>query len=132
MEKTIALKPVLSEKSYALSQTRNTYVFSIPQEANQHAVARAIASQFDVTVENVNILNIAGKAKRTIRKSGRAVSGRQNAVRKAYVTLKVGDSLPIFTALEEDVAEAEKPTKAAEKSEKSDKKNEKSGKGKDK
>ena len=126
MEKTIALKPVLSEKAYGLSQARNTYVFKVPQDANKHTVARAVAAQFEVTVENVNISNIAGKAKRTIRKSGRAVSGRQNAVRKAYVTLKAGDSLPIFAALEEQSEQAEKSQaaidKAAEKAAKKQKK----------
>lgn len=119
MDKSIALIPVMSEKAYALSLSRNTYVFAVPKEANKHTVARAVASQFDVTVTNVNVTNIAGKAKRTIRKSGRAVSGRQSDTRKAYVTLKEGDSLPIFAALEQETAETEKNqaalAKAAEK-----------------
>ena len=102
MDKTLFLLPVLSEKAYALSQARNTYVFAIPKDANKHTVARAVAAQFEVTVTNVNVVNIAGKAKRTVRKSGRAVNGYQNDTRKAYVTLKDGDSLPIFAALEED------------------------------
>lgn len=98
---TMVLKPRLSEKSYGLSQTRNTYVFDVPAGVNKHGVARAVAAQFDVTVINVNIANIAGKAKRTVRKSGRSVSGRQSDVRKAYVTLQDGDTLPVFAALEQ-------------------------------
>ena len=65
-------------------------------------MARAVASQFDVTVTDVNIANVKGKAKRTISAKGRRVSkGRQNDVKKAYVTLKVGDKLSIFAAIEE-------------------------------
>jgi large subunit ribosomal protein L23 len=121
MDKTIILRPIFSEKAYALSLARNTYVFAVPKDANKHTVARAVSAQYDVTVVEVNIANIPGKAKRTVRKSGRAVMGRQSDVQKAYVTLKDGDSLPIFAALEDD--------KAADKSSKSDKKDEK---GKDK
>jgi large subunit ribosomal protein L23 len=111
LNKSTILKPRMSEKAYGLSQTRNTYVFDVPVDANKHTVARAIASQYDVTVVNVNIANVKGKVKRTVRKSGRAVMGRQNDFRKAYVTLKEGSSLPLFAAIEED---AEKTEKAAE------------------
>lgn len=115
MEKTLILKPRLSEKAYGLSQLRNTYVFDVPQGANKHSVARAVASQFGVTVTEVNIANIKGKAKRTVRKTGRAAIGRQNAIRKAYVTLKSGDSLPLFAAIEEQTAQADKTTEAVAK-----------------
>lgn len=116
MDKSIILNPVVSEKAYALSQARNTYVFTVSKDVNKHTVARAVASQFNVTVTNVNIANIAGKSKRTIRKSGRAVNGRQNDKHKAYVTLKEGDSLPIFAALEES-NDSGKSTKKADKKE---------------
>lgn len=115
MEKTLILKPRLSEKAYGLSQQRNTYVFDVPQGANKHSVARAVAAQFNVTVTEVNIANIKGKAKRTVRKTGRAAMGRQNAIRKAYVTLKAGDSLPLFAAIEEETAQAEKTSEAVAK-----------------
>jgi len=115
MEKTIVLTPILSEKAYALSQVRNTYVFIAPKAANKHIVARAVEAQFGVTVDNVNITNIAGKAKRTVRKNGRAVTGYQSDKHKAYVTLKDGDTLPIFAALEEDSKAASKEEKSSAK-----------------
>ena len=118
MEKTILLKPRLSEQAYALSQNR-TYVFEVPVSANKHTVARAVAVQFNVEVTNVNIANIAGKAKRTYRKGSRPVTGRASDTRKAFVTLKAGQSLPIFAAEEE--AEA-KEAKQAEKAVKKEKK----------
>jgi large subunit ribosomal protein L23 len=130
MDKTVTLKPIMSEKAYGLSQLRNTYVFAIPKGTNKHTVARAVSAQYEVTVTDVNITNIAGKAKRTIRKSGRAVAGRQNDVRKAYVTLKAGDSLPIFAALEQEAAEVEKNQEAVAKA--AEKAAKKAEKGKDK
>jgi large subunit ribosomal protein L23 len=126
MHKTITLKPRMSEKSYGLSQSVRTYMFDVPADLNRHDVARAVEAQFDVKVLNVNLTNIPGKAKRTIYKGGRAVKGRQSDIRKAYVRLAEGQSLPIFAAVEEAEAKEEATqakmekvmAKAAEKEEK--------------
>lgn len=115
MDKAIYLKPRMSEKAYALSMATNTYVFDVPEGLNKHSVARAVAAQYEVTVVNVNISNLKGKAKRTVRKNGRAANGKQNDVRKAYVTLKAGDKLPVFAAIEEEQAKAEEAAAKAEK-----------------
>lgn len=117
--KALVLKPRVSEKAYGLSQARNTYAFDVPLDANKHSVARAVGAQYEVTVTEVNIINVKGKAKRTVRKGGRATTGRQNDYKKAYVTLQAGDSLPIFAAIEEaekqEAETNEKLEKAAEK-----------------
>jgi large subunit ribosomal protein L23 len=115
MEKTIILKPRMSEKAYGLSQLRNTFVFDVPQTANKHAVARAVAAQFEVEVLAVNLATIKGKAKRTVRKGGRPVAGRTSDVKKAYVTLAKGQSLPFFAAIEEAEAEEAKVQEKVEK-----------------
>jgi ribosomal protein L23 len=114
MDKTTILKPHLSEQAYAMSQGK-VYVFQVPGGANKHTVARAITAQFDVEVIKVNITNIAGKAKRTIRKGGRQVKGRTTDTRKAYVTLKAGQSLPIFAAIEEEEAKEQATQEKIEK-----------------
>lgn len=115
MDKTMMLKPRMSEKAYGLSQSQNVYAFDVPKGANKHSVARAVAAQFKVTVEKVNVANVKGKAKRTVRKGGRAASGKQNDTRKAYVTLKAGDTLPIFAAVEEAAEKEERVAELAEK-----------------
>lgn len=111
--KTMILRPRISEKAYGLTQTRNTYVFDVPATANRFEIARAVAAQYEVTVENVNIMNVKGKVKRTIRKGGRPVMGKRVDVKKAYVTLKEGDHMPIFAAVEEPAEE--KPAKKEKK-----------------
>lgn len=108
MYKQLALKPRLSEKAFAQSQA-GVYVFTVPGDANKHSVARAVEAQFAVTVTEVNILNLKGKSKRTISKGGRRVSnGTTSDLKKAYVTLAEGNSLPIFAAEEEAEAKQEK------------------------
>ena len=127
MSLSTVLKPRVSEKAYGLSQVRNTYVFDVDRSANKHTVARAVEAQYGVKVTEVNIANAKGKTKRTVRKGGRPTMGRTSDVKKAYVTLKAGDSMPIFAAVEAAAAKEEKVTeqltKAAEKATAKEEKN---------
>jgi large subunit ribosomal protein L23 len=131
MDSHIVLKPRLSEKAYGLSTARNVYVFDVPAGTNKHSVARAVTSQFSVVVTGVNLTNIKGKAKATVYKKRRGPVGKQNDVRKAYVTLAAGNSLPFFQAIEEaeakDVKAAEAAAKALEKADKKAAKEDKKG-----
>lgn len=120
MEKHIVLKPRLSEKTFMLSQQTNTYVVEVPTNTSRDLVAKAVQAQFGVTVASVNIVNIKGKTKRTVRKGGRPTMGKRSDVKKAYVTLKAGDKLPFFAEIEEEAAKAEKAAEKADK--KADKK----------
>ena len=104
MSKTLVLKPRISEKAYGQSLTKNTYVFVVPTDANKNQVAEAVTAQFEVTVTEVNILNVKGKAKRSVRKGGRQTNGKDSDFKKAYVTLKEGDSIAVF-ATEDDKSE---------------------------
>ncbi len=122
MDMSMLLKPRMSEKAYASSQTGGVYVFMVPRNANKHSVASAITAQFKVTVTNVNIANQIGKAKRTVRKGGRAIAGRTADQKKAYVTLKSGDSIPVFAAVEEADKKSEKMEQVAAKAVKKEKK----------
>ena len=108
MDKSTTLLPVLSEKTYGQSE-KGVYVVRVNKTINKTSVKRAIESQFDVKVASVNIVNVKGKAKRTISKNGRRVArGRDNDTRKAYVTLQSGHSLPFFSAIEEEEKQSEK------------------------
>lgn len=119
MSKTITLRPRISEQTYALS-TRRVYVFEVERAVNKHDIARAVEAQFEVKVVEVNTANLSGKAKRIISLTGkrmRNAEGKRPDVKKAYVTLAEGNSLPFFEAVAEaEAAEA----KAAEKAEKAE------------
>ena len=112
---SIVLKPRMSEKAYGVSQLRNTYVFDVERAANKHTIARAVSEQYGVTVTEVNVINQKGKMKRTVRKGGRPTIGYQSDQKKAYVTLKAGDTLPIFAAMEEAEAKDAETTEKLEK-----------------
>lgn len=111
--KDIVMTPRVSEKAYGLSQVDGikTYVFEVPKNTNKHTVARAISAQYDVTVTDVRTTTLKGKVKQSYRKGGRPIKGVRSDVKKAYVTLKAGDTLPLFI---EETAEDEKSAKAAE------------------
>ncbi len=121
MDKTLVLKPRVSEKAYDQSQTGNVYVFSVSKDVNKHTIAGAVEAQFGVTVKSVNTIVSKGKAKRTMRKGGRPIAGRMSDFKKAYVTLKEGDSITIFKA-EEDEKAAKTPAKTPKGAKKAEKK----------
>jgi len=121
MSKTIALRPRLNEKTYGLAASR-VYVFDVDRDVNKHAIARAVEAQFEVKVTSVNTTNIAGKSKRIISITGKRLKnaeGSRSDIKKAYVTLAEGHSLPFFNAIEEEdqkeQAVQEKVDKAAAK-----------------
>jgi large subunit ribosomal protein L23 len=115
MSTPMALKPRMSEKAYATSQALNTYVFVVPDEANKVTVAAAVTEQFKVTVEEVNISILKGKKKRTYKRGGRPSVGKTVDLKKAYVRIKAGDSIPVFAAMEEEDAKAEKTAETLKK-----------------
>ena len=107
----LALKPRVSEKAYALSEKDNTYVFDVGPGVNKFEIAKAVNSQYQVSVITVRLASVPGKAKRSYRQRGRKqFDGQRSNIRKAYVTLKEGDKLPIFVE-PEGSAKPEKETK---------------------
>src|SRR5947208_612381 len=97
MSKSLVLKPRLSEQTYAQAQASRVYVFNVSRGANKLVVARAVAAQFEVKIESVNVANLKGKTKRTISMTGRRrgnATGRRSDIKKAYVKLAEGFSLP--------------------------------------
>jgi ribosomal protein L23 len=119
MDNLVLLKPRISEKAYQLSQSDGVYVFIVSKSTNKLTVARAVASQFKVSVVNVRIAHLPGKPKSSRSSGGRkAYKGYQPGVKKAYVKLKDGDSIPIFAAEEEEKARTEKINKQLQKAKK--------------
>lgn len=108
MSMTLVIKPRMSEKAYGLSQKNDVYIFDVPCDTNKAEVARAIAEQFKVGVVRVNMANLKGKPKRTAHKGGRPTAGSRSDIKKAYVTLKKGDSIPIFATEEAESKPAKK------------------------
>lgn len=113
MTKTMHVRPRVSEKAYGISQS-GTYVFIVPIDANKVEIAKAIGAQFDVTVISVNTLTQKGKAVRFYRQ-GKFDNGSRSDMKKAYIRLAEGQSIPLFAAEE---AEEATPAKKAKKGDK--------------
>lgn len=86
----VILKPVVSEKSYALLD-EGRYTFEVAPSANKTEIKQAVETIFDVKVDKVNTLNRKGKRKRF-----RFQEGRRNDTKRAIVTLREGDDIDIF------------------------------------
>lgn len=87
----VILAPVVSEKSYDLIETQNTYTFEVDPRANKQEIRRAVEELFDVRVLRVNTMNREGKRKRYGYKMGK----RKN-IKRAVVQLAIGDSIDLF------------------------------------
>ncbi|TKA12959.1 50S ribosomal protein L23 [Actinacidiphila oryziradicis] len=86
----ILVKPVVSEKSYALLD-ENKYTFIVAPGSNKTQIKQAVEAVFSVKVTGVNTINRQGKRKRT--KSG---FGKRKDTKRAIVTLAEGDRIDIF------------------------------------
>src|SRR5437867_991999 len=101
--KALTIKPKVSEKAYSLSEDRNTYIFEVPTFATKQSIAQTVAKAYGVNVTAVRVAGVKGKTQRVFRRGMRSVrTGHRSDIRKAYVTLKEGDKLPIFAAVEDN------------------------------
>ena len=88
----VILRPVVSEKSYALLDV-GVYTFIVDPRANKIEIRQAVESLFNVQVVKVNTLNRKGKRKRN-RKS--FTFGKRPDTKRAIVTLVEGQRIPLF------------------------------------
>ncbi|HPY02444.1 MAG TPA: 50S ribosomal protein L23 [Spirochaetota bacterium] len=86
----VILKPVITEKSTLLNSDRK-YVFKVAMDSNKSLVKQAVKLVFGVTPEDVNVINVRTRKKRT--KFG---IGRKPIWKKAIVTLKKDDKIELF------------------------------------
>jgi large subunit ribosomal protein L23 len=84
---TVIYGPHLSEKAHDAS-TRNQIVFRVRTDATKKDIRQAVEMLFEVTVDDVTVVNYAGKMKRH-----GATRGRRVAWKKAYVRLAEGSHI---------------------------------------
>lgn len=115
--------PRATEKAY-VAQSKNQYIFFVPQTASKQEIAKRIGEEFKVTVIDVRVTTRKGKQTK-YSKGKHAYPGityrRDHKV--AYITLKDGDKIPVFEEVKEEVKEDKKADKKSTK--KSDTKEEK-------
>jgi large subunit ribosomal protein L23 len=93
----IIIKPIVTEKQTAVTEKMpNRFGFRVSPKANKLEIKKTIESMYNVSVIDVNTMNYSGKAKSRYTKSG-VVNGRQDAFKKAIVTLKEGETIDFFS-----------------------------------
>jgi large subunit ribosomal protein L23 len=90
---TTVLSPIISEKSNRLGDQSNQYAFKVAVSANKKDVKTAIEKLFEVTVEEVQILNVKGKTK-----SFKGKQGKRPDWKKAYVRVQSGQLIDFGVA----------------------------------
>lgn len=84
-------RPLITEKGMRRNEEQNTVVFQVHNHANKLQIKQAVEVLFQVTVLSVNTLNMQGKKKRV-----RMREGKRPDWKKAYVTLRQGDTITFF------------------------------------
>lgn len=90
----VIVKPVLSEKSFALSAV-GKYTFRVHCDAHRTQIGQAVEELFGVDVVEVRTMSVKSKPKRR-----GLIRGRTRAWKKAIVEVAPGQSIPIFQGLE--------------------------------
>lgn len=84
-------RPLVTEKTNALRETKNDYAFEVASDANKIEIRQAVESLFGVKVKSVRTGIVRGKFRRT-----RKGFGQKPNWKKAVVTLQDGHTIELF------------------------------------
>ena len=90
-ETEVIKAPVISEKTTFLAQVKNAYTFEVDKKADKDQIKAAIEKLYNVKVEAIRTINVAGKPRRT--RSGYKTTG---AWKKAVVKLDANHKIDLF------------------------------------
>ena len=91
------IKPIVTEKMTKITEKRpNRYGFIVKPEANKLQIKQEVEARYNVSVEDVNTMNYAGKRSARYTKAG-LIRGQKDAYKKAIVTLKEGEEIDLYS-----------------------------------
>jgi large subunit ribosomal protein L23 len=91
-------RPIITEKATKMQDSRQ-YVFEVAPSANKIEIRKAVETQFGVNVSSIRTASVRAKAKTQFTKRGR-FSGKTAARKKAFVTIKEGQTIDIAGSAE--------------------------------
>ncbi len=91
----ILVKPLITEKMSLLSESKGQYGFRVALEAKKPAIKAEIERMYNVEVDKIRTLVVAGKRKSRFTKSG-VSKGKTSNYKKAIVSLKDGKSIDFY------------------------------------
>ncbi|MDB9791159.1 MAG: 50S ribosomal protein L23 [Bacteroidia bacterium] len=91
----ILVKPLITEKMSLLSESKGQYGFRVALEAKKPEIKAEIERMYNVEVDKIRTLVVAGKRKSRFTKSG-VSNGKSSNYKKAIVSLKDGKSIDFY------------------------------------
>lgn len=93
---SILIKPVVTEKATADSESNNRYTFLVNVKANKVEIKKTIEATYGVSVEKVRTMNYGPDRKVRFTKTG-IQHGKTNATKKAVVDVAEGDIIDFYS-----------------------------------
>ena len=87
----VIIKPLVTEKSTHLQQTRNAYAFKVHPNANKPEIKKAVEAIYNVKVVDVRTMNRKGKPRRS-----RYKMSTTSDWKKAVVVLDENSRIELF------------------------------------
>ncbi len=91
----IILKPIITERTNALKEATNSFVFEVHPGANKREIKLAVEKLFNVKVKDVHTAVLRGKPKKTLMRGGRFLGKRPDR-KRAIVKLAEGQNIEMF------------------------------------
>ena len=85
----VLVAPHVSEKSALIGEVANQYAFKVAKDSTKSEIKNAVEQLFNVSVVELQVLNVKGKVKRNARGQKR----RRPNWKKAYVRLDEGHEI---------------------------------------
>lgn len=86
---TVILGPHVSEKTTLLSEANNQYTFKVALNATKPEIREAVEKLFNVAVDELQVIKVKGKTKR----SAKGKIRKRSDWKKAYVRLEAGHEI---------------------------------------
>jgi len=87
----VIIKPLVTEKSTHLQETRNVYAFQVTRGATKIDVRRAVEAIYNVKVKDVRTMNRKGKPRRS-----RMKMAKTSDWKRAIVTLDENSRIELY------------------------------------
>ncbi len=92
MKSNVIMAPIISEKSMA-DAAKSKFTFSVSRRADKASIKKEVEEKFKVNVLSVATITTKGRSTRT---GTRRVEVTKQPKKKAIVTIKAGQKIPLF------------------------------------
>ncbi|KGN78675.1 50S ribosomal protein L23 [Porphyromonadaceae bacterium COT-184 OH4590] len=93
---SIIIKPIVTEKMTKIGEKFNRVAFRVSRDANKVEIKKAVEALYNVTVKDVNTIQVKGKHKSRYTKAG-LIEGTTPFYKKAIITLAEGSNIDFYS-----------------------------------